>query len=85
MKTKGFIDGKWVDSKSGETIPVHSMFICYSNYHLFWLTAVDPADDKLLGTVPEMGLEETKEAIETAGKAFKTWSKTTAKVSDSVL
>ena len=27
-----------------------------------------------------MGLEETKEAIDAASKAFKTWSKTTAKV-----
>ena len=26
-----------------------------------------------------MGLAETKEAIDAAGKAFKTWSKTTAK------
>ena len=30
--------------------------------------------------MPEMGLEETKEAIDAASKAFKTWSKTTAKV-----
>ena len=30
--------------------------------------------------MPEMGLEETKQAIEAASKAFKTWSKTSAKV-----
>lgn len=30
--------------------------------------------------MPEMGLEETRQAIEAASKAFKTWSKTTAKV-----
>ena len=40
----------------------------------------DPATTEELGTVPEMGLEETKEAIDAASKAFKTWSKTTAKV-----
>ena len=41
---------------------------------------IDPATTEELGTVPEMGLEETKEAIEAASKAFKTWSKTTGKV-----
>jgi succinate-semialdehyde dehydrogenase/glutarate-semialdehyde dehydrogenase len=43
--------------------------------------SVDPANNKELGTVPEMGLAETKEAIDAASKAFKTWGKTTAKVS----
>jgi hypothetical protein len=42
---------------------------------------VDPATEEELGTVPEMGLEETKAAIAAAGKAFQTWGKTTAKVS----
>lgn len=42
---------------------------------------VDPATEEELGTVPEMGLKETKAAIEAAGKAFQTWGKTTAKVS----
>lgn len=41
---------------------------------------IDPATDEELGTVPEMGINETKEAIEVAGKVFKTWSKTTSKV-----
>jgi succinate-semialdehyde dehydrogenase/glutarate-semialdehyde dehydrogenase len=39
----------------------------------------DPATAEQLGTVPEFGLEETKEAISAAQEAFKTWSKTTAK------
>ena len=30
--------------------------------------------------MPEMGLAETKQAIDAASKAFKTWIKTTAKV-----
>ena len=38
-----------------------------------------------LGTVPELGLEDTKHAIDAASKAFKTWSKTTAKVRPSFL
>ncbi len=41
---------------------------------------VDPATEEELGTIPEMGLEETKQAIDAASKAFKTWSKTSAKV-----
>lgn len=40
----------------------------------------DPATKEELGTIPEMGIEETKDAINAAGRAFVTWSKTTAKV-----
>ena len=43
-------------------------------------TRADPATEEELGTVPEMGLEETKLAIDAASRAFKTWSKTTGKV-----
>ncbi|KAF8961072.1 succinate-semialdehyde dehydrogenase [Flammula alnicola] len=39
----------------------------------------NPYNNEELGTVPEMGLAETKEAIEAAGKAFPAWSATTAK------
>ncbi|KIM74992.1 hypothetical protein PILCRDRAFT_13936 [Piloderma croceum F 1598] len=62
IKTQGYIDGKWVDSKDGARI-----------------TVTNPANDKELGTVPEMGLTETKEAIDAASRAFKTWKNTTAK------
>jgi len=50
-------------------------------YAYHWL--VDPATHKELGTVPEMGLVETRDAIAAAAKAFKTWGKTTAKVWES--
>jgi len=43
------------------------------------ITVTNPANNKELGTVPEKGLAETKEAIDAAAKAFKTWGKTTAK------
>ncbi|KAJ7756186.1 succinate-semialdehyde dehydrogenase [Mycena metata] len=62
IKTQAFIDGKWVDAKSGEKISV-----------------INPATLEELGTVPEMGLAETKEAIDAASKALPEWSKTTAK------
>lgn len=45
---------------------------------------VDPATEEKLGTIPEMGVEETKTAIAAAAKAFQTWGKTTAKVSSLV-
>ncbi|KDQ08234.1 hypothetical protein BOTBODRAFT_180005 [Botryobasidium botryosum FD-172 SS1] len=52
-----------------------------------WVDAADgstfqinnPATGEELGSAPEMGLVETKEAIAAASEAFKTWSKTTAK------
>jgi succinate-semialdehyde dehydrogenase / glutarate-semialdehyde dehydrogenase len=80
---KGLIGGKWVDSKSGATIPVFSAPVVSSFCWFSLLTcSLDPATGDELGTVPEMGLEETKEAINAAGRAFTTWSKTTAKVTD---
>lgn len=52
-----------------------------------WIDAKDgktfpvtnPANGEILGHIPEMTVAETKEAITVASKAFKTWSKTTAK------
>ncbi|KAH9999912.1 succinic semialdehyde dehydrogenase [Russula vinacea] len=43
------------------------------------ISVFNPATREELGTVPEMGIEETKDAINAAGEAFVTWSKTTAK------
>ncbi|TFK82971.1 ALDH-like protein, partial [Polyporus arcularius HHB13444] len=43
------------------------------------IKVTNPATEEELGTIPEMGIEETKQAIDAASKAFKTWSKTTAK------
>ena len=44
------------------------------------LSLLDPATNEELGMIPDMGLSETKEALDAAAKAFTTWSKTTAKV-----
>ncbi|KAI0658692.1 succinic semialdehyde dehydrogenase [Cubamyces menziesii] len=49
------------------------------------IKVTNPATTEELGTVPEMGLEETRQAIEAASKAFKTWSKTTAKQRHDIL
>ncbi|KAF9266220.1 succinic semialdehyde dehydrogenase [Marasmius fiardii PR-910] len=43
------------------------------------IVVTNPATNEELGSVPEMGLAETKEAIDAAAKAFPSWSKTTAK------
>jgi acyl-CoA reductase-like NAD-dependent aldehyde dehydrogenase len=45
----------------------------------------DPATGKEIGNVPEMGVEETKEAIKHADAAFKSWTKTTGKASSAGL
>ena len=49
---------------------------CFGN---ILLCDTDPANDDFLGVVPDMGVAETKEAIDKAALAFKSWSKTTAK------
>ena len=56
---------------------------CYINGA--WIDSSDkievfnPADLKLLGTVPSLGAKETKDAIEAAEKAYLPWRKLTAK------
>ncbi|KAI8982219.1 Aldehyde/histidinol dehydrogenase [Mycotypha africana] len=42
-------------------------------------SVIDPATDKEIGQLPDMGTQETKEAIQAASDAFKTWSKTSGK------
>lgn len=78
---QGLIGGKWVNAKSGATISVFSALVVSSFY---WVLSTncssDPATGDEVGTVPEMGLEEVKEAIDAAGRAFTTWSRTTTKV-----
>lgn len=46
-----------------------------------WVSFADPATNEELGTVPDMGVAETKEAIEAAAAAFPSWSRTSVKVS----
>ncbi len=46
---------------------------------------LNPATGELIGTVPMMGAEETRRAIEAANKAQSTWSKKTGKERSSIL
>ena len=43
------------------------------------IDVTDPANGEVIGTVPQLGVEETRRAIDAADVAFKSWSKTTAK------
>ncbi|KZW04174.1 succinic semialdehyde dehydrogenase [Exidia glandulosa HHB12029] len=45
----------------------------------------NPATNDVLGSVADMGVAETKEAVDAAAEAFKTWSKTTAKQRHDIL
>ena len=63
-----FLDGAWVDARSGETITVRN-----------------PADGSVLGTVPKMGAEETRIAIEAADAAWPAWRSKLAKERSAIL
>ncbi len=58
-KYKNYINGEWVDAKSGDTFE--------SRMPANW--------DKVLGIFPKSGKEDTEEAIKAAKAAFKSWSK----------
>lgn len=45
----------------------------------------NPATTEVIGNVPLMGVEETRVAIESADRAYRQWSKTTAKYKATVL
>jgi len=49
------------------------------------LSVINPADGSLIAQVPDLGVSETKLAIEAADKAFRSWKETTAKQRSRVL
>ncbi len=63
-----YVDGAWIDAKSGATIPV-----------------TNPATDEVLGTIPKLGAEETRRAIEAANRAWPAWRAKTAKERSNIL
>jgi acyl-CoA reductase-like NAD-dependent aldehyde dehydrogenase len=63
-----FLNGEWVDARSGETITVRN-----------------PADGSVLGTVPKMGADETRAAIEAADAAWPAWRSKLAKERSAIL
>lgn len=68
LRQQCYIDGKWADADSGETIEV-----------------TNPANDEVLATVPKMGADETRLAIEAANRAWPAWRALTAKERSTIL
>ncbi|MGQ0526870.1 MAG: NAD-dependent succinate-semialdehyde dehydrogenase [Alphaproteobacteria bacterium] len=62
LQTRAYIDGAWVNAKSGKTFEVKN-----------------PATDEVIANVADLGVGETKVAIEAAEKSLPEWSKKTAK------
>ena len=63
-----YIDGEWMEARSGRTIPV-----------------TNPADGSTLGTVPSVGVEEVRQAVEAAEAALPAWRAQTAKTRSTIL
>lgn len=73
FRQQAFVDGKWVDAKSGRKIEVlkrgdASFETCSSHRSL---QVRNPATGKVLGTVPDMTGAETRTAIEVHSACFK--------------
>lgn len=84
IHTQGFIAGKWRDAKETFDVTSACLLQAVANATLAegW---PDPATNDVLGSVADMGVAETKEAVNAAAEAFKTWSKTTAKQRHDIL
>lgn len=68
LRQQCYINGKWADADSGETIEV-----------------TNPANDEVIATVPKMGADETRLAIEAANRAWPAWRALTAKERATIL
>ena len=68
FRQQAFIDGRWRDASSGETLGV-----------------ANPANGQQLGSVPKMGAEETREAIDAAARALPAWRALTARERATIL
>ncbi|EML7081360.1 NADP-dependent succinate-semialdehyde dehydrogenase [Klebsiella oxytoca] len=68
FRQQAFIDGRWRDASSGETLGV-----------------TNPANGQQLGSVPKMGAEETREAIDVAARALPAWRALTARERATIL
>lgn len=68
FRQQAFIEGRWRDTRSGDTIAV-----------------TNPANGQPLGSVPKMGAEETREAIDAANRALPAWRALTAKARANIL
>jgi succinate-semialdehyde dehydrogenase/glutarate-semialdehyde dehydrogenase len=68
LVTRGFVDGAWVDARSGATFDV-----------------IDPASGDMVGSVADLGVTETSEAIDAAERAQHSWAGRTARQRGAIL
>ena len=62
LKNKAYINGAWVDAKSGKSFEV-----------------VNPSSGDVIVSVPDLDVNDARNAIDAAHQAFPCWSKKTAK------
>lgn len=62
---------------------INGSWVAAANGNTF--NVINPANEELIGTVPDMGIQETQSAIDAAHVAFDTWRKTTAKERSAIL
>src|ERR1700684_2120433 len=68
FRQANYLDGKWVEADSGQTI-----------------TVKNPAIGEAVGEVPNMGVAETRRAIEAANRAYPAWRALLAKERSAIL
>jgi succinate-semialdehyde dehydrogenase/glutarate-semialdehyde dehydrogenase len=81
LKSQTYVNGKWIDAKSGKTFEVTGNSISststlnsnLSNHH------ADPATGKVIGTQPEMDASDTEAAIAAAAAALPAFRKLTGR------
>ena len=82
-----FINGDWCSAADGRTFEVIAFIsllpdsINFSIICDHFLKVYNPADNKLLGSVPDCNVADVNVAVEAAHSAFKVWSGYTADVS----
>ena len=69
LQSKCLIGGAWIGAASGQTT----------------VPVVNPATGEILASVPHLGAEEARAAVQAAAQAFKLWSKKTAKERAAIL
>lgn len=71
LRHQSYVNGQWVDAENGATLAVTN--------------PADPGGGGDLGTIPHMGADETRSAIEAASAAWGDWRAMTAKARGNIL
>ena len=68
------------EAEKTKLVPLELFRFCFVCNILPTLTVSNPADDSLIGRVPDMSEADANVAVDAAFKAFQSWKLTTAKV-----